>query len=327
MSATPAISVVMPCFNAAAHLAASVGSVLAQTHGDWELVAVNDGSSDGTLEWLQTQRDPRIHVLSQPNAGVSAARNAGLAAARGRFVAFLDADDTWSPAFLSAMLRALQARPDAVLAYCGWQNVGLAAVQGQPYLPPDYEAGDKAASIFGGCPWPIHAALVRRDAVVVAGGFDTRLQNAEDYALWLKLALCAPVVRVPEVLAQYHFHGGVQASQQRARAALQFFQVQRAGLLAFPELAARLGSERIHSLTVGAFLQRGYECYWRGELEAARSIFRAVMKTGYCALRDWKYMLPSLLPLALHQRLVAARRERRPSRVRHEETDRPTDPP
>lgn len=327
MSDAPSISVIMPCYNAAAHLAASVGSVLKQTLADWELVAVDDGSIDGTLQWLHTQRDARIRVVTQPNAGVSAARNAGLGAARGRFVAFLDADDTWSPGFLGAMFDALQARPDAVLAYCGWQNVGLAAARGQPYLPPDYEAGDKIEAMFSGCPWPIHAALVRRDAVAASGGFDTRLQNAEDYALWLKLALRSPVVRVPQVLAQYHFHGGTQASQQRARAALQFLRAQRTGLAECPDLAARLGPERIRRLTLGTLLQRGYECYWHGELEAARWIFRAVMKNGYGVARDWKYMLPAWLPLPLHQRLVGGRRTVRTSRAHRDETDRSPSPP
>jgi len=79
----PVVSIIMPCYNAAAHLPTSVGSVLAQTFPDWELLAVDDGSSDATLAWLQAQTDPRIRPLTQPNQGVSAARNTGLAAARG----------------------------------------------------------------------------------------------------------------------------------------------------------------------------------------------------------------------------------------------------
>ncbi|MBZ8138302.1 glycosyl transferase [Rubrivivax gelatinosus] len=298
----------MPCHNAYAHLPGSVGSLVSQTLPDWELVAVNDGSSDDTLAWLRAQTDPRIGVVDQANAGVSAARNAGLARCRGRFIAFLDADDSWSPDFLQRMVQALTRRPDAVLAYCGWQNVGLPGPRGQPYLPPDYESGDKVESVFGGCPWPVHAAMVRREAVLAAGGFDTTLQNAEDYALWLKLALSGPLVRVPEVLAHYHFHGGVQASRQRARAALQFLRAQRAGLAGDPRIAAQLGPGAVRRLTFGTLLQRGYESYWEGDLEAARPLFRVVMSGGYGGLRDWKYMLPSWLPLALHRALLGARR-------------------
>lgn len=80
---SPIISIVMPCYNAAMHLPESVGSVLAQSVGDWELIAVDDGSSDDTAAWLQAQTDARIRPLTQSNQGVSAARNAGLAEARG----------------------------------------------------------------------------------------------------------------------------------------------------------------------------------------------------------------------------------------------------
>ncbi|AAZ96262.1 glycosyltransferase [Thiobacillus denitrificans ATCC 25259] len=307
MAAKPLVSIVMPCYDAAAHLPASVGSVLAQTFADWELVAVDDGSRDATLAWLQAQRDPRIRVLSQPNGGVSAARNAGLAAARGRHVAFLDADDTWAPDFLDAMVNALQARPDAVLAYCGWQNVGRGDKAGAPFVPPDYENPDKAETLFAGCRWPIHAALVRRDAVTAADGFDPRLTNAEDYALWLRVALSGAIVRVPRVLAFYHFHGAGQASDDPVRAALHHLDAQRAYLESHPALAAELGHTRVRTLTAGELLRRGYACYWRRDLPAARTIFRAVMRLGYGTLSDWKYMLPAWLPESWHRRLIDTR--------------------
>src|SRR5512139_2260386 len=206
----PTVSVIMPCYNAVPHLPASVGSVLAQTFTDWELIAIDDGSCDGTLAWLRAQADTRIRPLTQGNRGVSAARNAGLTAARGAYVSFLDADDTWAPAFLEKMLAALRSRPDAVLAYCGWQNLGLPGGRGEPFVPPDYENAAKAETLFAGCRWPIHAALVKREAVLAAKGFDSALKNAEDYALWLRVAMSAPIVRVGEVLAFYHFHDGTQ---------------------------------------------------------------------------------------------------------------------
>lgn len=306
----PAVSIVMPCFNARAHLPASVGSVLAQTFTDWELVAVNDGSQDGTLAWLQAQTDPRIRWIHQDNRGVSAARNAGITAARGGLLAFLDADDTWSSEFLKRMWQALERRPDAVLAYCGWQNVGLTGGRGIPFVPPDHETPDKREQLFTNCRWPIHAALVRRDAVVVAGGFNSALKNAEDYALWLAIAAESPVVLVPEVMAYYHFHGGAQASAHKARAALHFLRAQNVYLATHPDLARSLGYRRIRTLTVGALLQRGYECYWSEDLPESRKIFMAVMRHAYGGLADWKYMLPSLLPLPWHRRLVARLRLR-----------------
>lgn len=294
----------MPCYNAEQHLPTSVGSVLAQTLSDWELIAVDDGSEDETLRWLRSQTDPRIRVHTQANQGVSAARNAGLIMARGRYVAFLDADDTWSSSFLEEMTAALDENPGNVLAYCGWQNLGLPGGRGEPYVPIDYENTDKVESLFTRCRWPIHAALVKRDAVSNAGGFDVRLKNAEDFALWLEIATGAPIVRVAKVLAYYHFHEGTQASANRGRAALHHLDAQIGYLAKHPEFRLKQGEPRVRKLLYGELLNRGYECYWEGDLSAARMIFRVVMQQRYGALKDWKYMLPALLPESWHRQLI-----------------------
>ncbi|MCA1978120.1 MAG: glycosyltransferase family 2 protein [Thiobacillus sp.] len=301
------VSIVMPCHNAAAYLPASVGSVSAQTVDDWELIAVNDGSTDATLNWLRAQTDPRLVVIDQSNQGVSQARNAGIRVARGRYLAFLDADDTWSPDWLKYMITALDDNPQAVLAYCGWQNVGQVHARGAPFVPPDYENERKAETLFTGCRWPIHAALVRREAVLAAGGFDSSLTHAEDYALWLRVAGHAPIVRVPEVLAFYHFHGGQQASSRKDRAALQFWAAQRQFLATNESFANALGKARLRELTTGLLLQKGYDAYWQRDLPAARAIFRVVMKQGYGTLRDWLYMLPAWLPESWHRQLLCLR--------------------
>ena len=304
---TPVISIIIPCHNAAPHLPASVGSVLAQTFTQWELIAIDDGSSDSTLKWLRAQTDPRIHTHTQSNQGVSVARNVGLAAARGDYVAFLDADDSWAPDFLEKMRDALQARPSAVLAYCGWQHLRLPNDRGEPFVPPDYENDQKTETLFAGCRWPIHAALVKREAVLAANGFDAALKNAEDYALWLRVATTAPIVRVPEVLAFYHHHQGEQASDNHALAALQHWQAQQGYLAAHPALGIALGRARIRDLTLGTLLKSGYSRYWKRDLPAARKIFRIVMKQGYGTLRDWKYMLPAWLPQPWHRWLIGQR--------------------
>ncbi|HEY9099964.1 MAG TPA: glycosyltransferase [Thiobacillus sp.] len=303
----PAISIIMPCHNAAAHLPASVGSVLAQTFSAWELIAVDDGSSDQTLAWLHTQTDDRIHALTQSNQGVSAARNTGLAAARGDYVVFLDADDTWAPEFLASMFAALQANPHAVLAYCGWQHLRISGENGEPFIPPDYENSHKAESLLANCRWPIHAAMTRRATILAVNGFDRTLKNAEDFALWLRVAIAAPIIRVPHVMAFYHLHAGPQASDDHARAALQHWQAQRQYLIETPGLTAKLGRSRIRELTLGELLKQGYVRYWKRDLAAARTIFRTVMKQGYGTLRDWTYMLPAWLPESWHRWLLGQR--------------------
>lgn len=108
----PRVSVIMPAFNAAACLPQSVGSVLAQTLADWELIVVNDGSRDGTRAYLDSLADTRIRVIHQQNAGASAARNAALDVARGEFITFLDADDLLPLDSLDTRVRYLQQHAD-----------------------------------------------------------------------------------------------------------------------------------------------------------------------------------------------------------------------
>lgn len=304
-SRVPAISIVMPCFNAAEHLPKSVGSILAQTLDDWELIAVDDGSRDDTAARLDSFHDPRIHVIRQPNAGVSRARNRALASARGQFVAFLDADDTWHPTFLERMLGALIAAPGATLAYCGWQNLGRPGQRGAPFVPPDYEGAAKMATLLEGCRWPIHASLTRRDAIQAAGSFDGNLRIGEDYLLWLEVAARGQLCRVPEVLAFYHHHDGVQATHNLTLAALDTLRAKQIFLGRHPEVTKQLGPTQIEALTWGTFIRQASMLYWQGDLISARPLMRKALLAGHGSLREKLRMLPSLCPMPVYKAITA----------------------
>jgi glycosyltransferase involved in cell wall biosynthesis len=298
------ITVIMPFFNAESHILRGVGSALDQSFDNIELIVVNDGSTDRSLELLHQINDHRINIINQPKRGVSVARNRGLQEASGEYIAFLDTDDTWHPNCLEILNDTLNSHPSAVLVYCGWQNVGLSGGAGKPYVPPDYEKEVKLEHLLRSCPWPIHAALARRRAIESAGKFDEHLTNSEDYKLWLRVASFNRIVRVPEVLAFYHFHEGFQASKNRAKAAIGHRRVQKQFIKEYPEIERQLGAQLIRHLTNGILLRSGYECYWKRDLEEARKIFRLVIRTGYGSLKDWKYMLPSLLPFSVHRYLI-----------------------
>jgi len=200
------ISVVMPCYNAAPYVEEAIGCVLQQSYRNVELIVVDDGSNDASMqivERLAAGNPGRITVLHQTNSGPYAARNHGLSHARGNFIAFLDADDTWHTDALK-QLHAAMTETLADVAYCGWQNVGEAAASTQPYLPPDYVQSDAAALFLQSCPWPINGVLVRRQIIDTLRGFSERLPTAMDYDMWLRMLVLQPtVVRVPEVLAFY----------------------------------------------------------------------------------------------------------------------------
>jgi len=155
------ISVIVPCFNGEAYLQSAIESVLGQTYPHVELIVVDDASTDSSRDIARRYGD-RLTLIEQDHRGLAATRNHGIKVSHGRFIAFLDCDDYWAPAFLEELHKAL-INSDAVLAYCGWQNVGLEGPRGRPYIPPDYEAGNKVESFLrAGSPWPVHATLLHR---------------------------------------------------------------------------------------------------------------------------------------------------------------------
>lgn len=303
----PVISVVMPNFNRAQLIARSIDSVLLQTFRDLELIVVDDGSNDASVAVVNGVPDKRVHLVQQDHEGVCTARNRGIASARGKYIAFLDSDDTWAPTCLERLHEAISRVPDAAIAYCGWQNVGLGGARDKAFVPPDYETPDKLELWIRNTRWPIHAALTKKTAILAVGGFDARFQTSEDFLLWLQIAAENKIVRVPEVLAFYYHHKGSRATHDRVRMALNHLDAQAAFLLKHPGIQKMLGRSKVRTLTIGELLDRGYECYWQGDLENARKIFRRVMKAGYGGVADWKRMLPALLPLNLHKRLLGKR--------------------
>lgn len=300
MITEPHITVIMPCFNAARTIPGAIASIQNQSLTDWELIVVDDGSSDDSAAIVQGINEPRLRLFTQANQGPASARNQGLRNAAGRFIAFLDSDDAWHPGFLETMLLALEPHHDAVLAYCGWQNLGIEGGRGKPFIPPDYEALDRTEVLLGGCRWPIHAVLLRRDAIEQSGGFDESLPSSEDYDLWLRIAPQGRLIRVPEVLAYYHHHEGTQITKNRFGAALNHWRAQIKYLEQHPDEAKNLGRKRLRELVWGELLRRAYICYWNRDLPAARALFRMVMRAGYGHLKDWRYMLPALLPQSVH---------------------------
>lgn len=298
------ISIIMPCFNRADTIADSIDSVMAQTFIDWELLIVDDGSSDNSQDVILRYDDPRIILHTQKNTGVCGARNAGLGLATGAMVAFLDADDTWAPECLAKLHEALS-NSSAGLAYCGWQNIGLSSGQGEPFIPPDYETSQKLELLFQNCRWPVHACLSYRTAIIEAGMFNETIQTSEDFLLWLNIAMKNSITCVPEVLAYYHFHDGHQATSDKARLAINHYLTQQLFLAQHPYYKISSTGSSLKSLMYGELLKKGYECYWKRDLYGARTIFKQVMKLGHGNLGDWKYMLPSILPYSLHRRLLS----------------------
>lgn len=210
-AAVPAgVSVVIPCYNAERYLARAVESVLAQTRPADEVIVVDDGSTDGSAA-LARGFGGTVRAVSQPNGGVAVARNQGLALARGRWVAFLDADDEWFPHKLERQVAALEASPD--LRWCAC-NAELVAEGGRRpgHVEPAarrWLAAHGSLRYFDVAVWQVFhqtsGMLVEAELMRALGGFDAALRGPEDVDLWCRLALEAPAIAyVPDVCYRYY---------------------------------------------------------------------------------------------------------------------------
>lgn len=211
----PLISVVVPVFNGEQFIEETVRHVLAQTYPAVELVVVDDGSADRTLEIVESVA-PSARLIRQANQGVSAARNRGLQTATGKWVIFLDQDDLWHPMQLEKQARWMSAHPDCAAVVCPYHH--WRPVQGQ-YPDPaglwreEQDAGtdpDFTGWVYHQFLWDCWAqtsgTLLRRSALQAVGGYDETLAYSEDWDLWLRLSLQFPfaTLRWPSVLYRHH---------------------------------------------------------------------------------------------------------------------------
>ena len=203
------VSVLTPVFNGAMTVAAAIASVRAQSLTDWEMIVVDDGSTDGTAREVERLADHCVRFARQVHGGTAAARNDGLRVACGAFVAFLDADDLWTPDYLRRMTSALAARPDAVLAFATWQYVDehghLLPQRVTPFDGDPARAVDELTWRNSLVP---SAVVVRRTALIRTGGFDPSFRICADWDLWLRLRAEGPFVYVPGALALYRARTG-----------------------------------------------------------------------------------------------------------------------
>lgn len=225
----PTFSIVMPAYNAGATISSAIESVLAQTRGDFELIVVDDGSTDDTLDRVQPYLyDERMRCISQPNLGPSSARNTAIAAARGTYASLLDSDDLWLPHYLEVMAATLAAEPEAAVAYTdAWaledetRRIARATVLSSWHptsVPKEPELFLRALLELGNFVYV--GATIRRSVVAEVGPFRLGLREAEDYELWLRIAASGyRFVRCPGRLAIYRRRKGQRSAERRERIA------------------------------------------------------------------------------------------------------------
>ena len=201
----PSVSVIIPLYNKADYILKTLGSAASQIDVEFEIVVVDDGSTDGGARLVEISGGPRVRLIQQANAGVSAARNRGIAAAEGKWIALLDADDLWSRDHLTCLLNAVE---DST-AIAAFSNLGLQSRAGRPLIDRKIPA-QKVDDYFsfalsnGGYPMSSSSALVLRDELLAAGLFAVGVSAGEDIDMWCRLACRGPFVYNAKLSATYH---------------------------------------------------------------------------------------------------------------------------
>lgn len=200
------ISVIIPVYNGMKYLPQTVQSVLEQTYQDFEVLIINDGSSDNIEEWFANLKKKQIKLISQENKGKSAARNAGILAAQGKYLAFLDADDLWKPTKLEKQLKCFNHSFDVGLVYSGTIIINEHGLSTGKIIMPKAEGDvwekmlESNLLVCGSNP------LIHRDCFDKVGLFSLDLPLAQDWDMWIRIANNYSFALVQEPLVCYREH-------------------------------------------------------------------------------------------------------------------------
>jgi glycosyltransferase involved in cell wall biosynthesis len=301
------VSAVIPLYNKARHIGRAIQSVLRQTHTDFELIVVDDGSTDGSGDRVREHSDFRIRLIRQENAGVSAARNLGVASATASLVAFLDADDEWVPDFLETVLRLRSQFPAARVwgtAYAMQQSAG-------PFTPVRSVNTEVPCLInfwaVSASAQPIHPSsmMVDKGALESAGGFHQTLIRLEDTDMLIRMALRYPIAYWPDVKAIYHMDSDNRTDGYVYTGCYPFFETARSYLRECGK-AASLPGEAEHYLAL--MHTRALRPNWlAGNRAAMREIIHDCRGVRGFKLVCLRWQVASLVPHRLVKAGWAAR--------------------
>jgi glycosyltransferase involved in cell wall biosynthesis len=207
---SPSVSVLMPVRNGMPYLREAVESIVSQSFQDWEMVVVENGSTDGTVEFLQTRRESeaRMTVVTEERPGVARSLNKGLAVCSGTWIARIDADDRAMPRRLEKQAAFMAINPDVVTVSCFAYYINEAGRR-VALAPHDLTTREAYARYMSGSDLIglLHpGAFIRRDALLKIGGYRADYEPAEDIDLWNRLSELGPVLVLPEFLMEYRLH-------------------------------------------------------------------------------------------------------------------------
>jgi glycosyltransferase involved in cell wall biosynthesis len=310
----PSVSVIVPMYNTRDYVGATLDSVLAQTFPDFEVIVVDDGSTDGCTEIVAeyVARDPRITCIRQNNAGLAAARNVGIAAARGTAIAFLDSDDLWLPEKLARQLPLVTGNTvvhaDAYVFIDG-EPVGETRLSDVADSPDGAETFE---SLLEQNRIGVLTAVVPRDLLLAHGCFDSALRSCEDYDLWLRLAAAGITFRaLVEPLAAYRRRKGALSADPvwMAEHRTAVYEKLATTTQGTRQKAAAKRASRERRLLTGELRARGWLSIRNGSVGDGRRDLRRSIRVAPTWWRSWLLAVMITIPFSL--RPLAARATRR----------------
>jgi glycosyltransferase involved in cell wall biosynthesis len=211
----PKVSVIIPAYNSERTIQETIASVLQQTFADFEIIVINDGSTDNTLSLLQTISDHRLEIYSYENGGLATARNRGIAKTRGELLSFLDADDVWTQDKLASQFAALEQHPEAGAAY-SWTVGMMQAETSVTYIEAHadrVEGNIYRDLLLENLIGSGSNILVRRSVIDTVGQFQDTFKPCEDWDFYLRIAAKFPFAVVPQYQILYRKAAGSMSSQ------------------------------------------------------------------------------------------------------------------
>jgi glycosyltransferase involved in cell wall biosynthesis len=199
----PTVSVIVPAYNVENTIVETIHSIQAQTFSDFELIVINDGSTDNTVEVVSQIQEPRLKIFSYENGGLPVARNRGIQRATGEFITFIDADDLWKPDKLERQLNALREHPEAGVAYSWTAFIDENSNFLFAWKPLYFEGDVYPQLLVRNFISSGSNIMVRRQFIEAAGEFDPSLKSVEDWDYYLRLAALCPFALVPDYQILY----------------------------------------------------------------------------------------------------------------------------
>jgi glycosyltransferase involved in cell wall biosynthesis len=262
----PQISIVIPAYNAESTILETLESVLKQTFTDFEVLVINDGSTDNTQSLVEAVADPRVQIINYPNGGVCVARNRGIDLAKGDLITFLDADDLWTADKLERQWNALQEYPEAGVAYSWTYVMDMTQAKNSPTFHMSSQcqwSGNVYESLL------LHNfidsgsnVLIRREAIASVGEFDSSCAGCADWDYWIRLSVKWPFVVVPKFQIFYRRTAGSMSSNVEVMEREALIAIDKAYKSAPPEL------QHLKTITLSNFHRYFAQLYLQQSLKA-----------------------------------------------------------